>query len=106
MKQRHELRTEFVTFFASFFQEFRVTSSPPMVGFSPPIGHSGAEPEPGGDRPLSQQWLTGERIAKARDVWSKAYGRVISPEEAIEILTNVRQLAEVLIRAEEEKEPS
>ena len=47
------------------------------------------------------QWLTDERIAEARRVWSKAYGRVISDEEAIEILTNVRRLAEVLVRAEE-----
>lgn len=43
------------------------------------------------------------RIAEARRVWSKAYGRVISEEEAIEILMNVRRLAEVLLRAEEEK---
>lgn len=47
------------------------------------------------------QWLTDERIADARRVWSKVYGRVISDEEAIEILTNVRRLAEVLVRAEE-----
>ena len=40
-------------------------------------------------------------LAEARRVWSKTYGRVISDEEAIEILTNVRRLAEVLVRAEE-----
>ena len=40
---------------------------------------------------------------EARRVWSKAYGRVISDDEAIEILTNVRRLAEILFRAEEEK---
>ena len=53
--------------------------------------------------PLSMQWLTDERIADARRVWSKAYCRVISNDEAIEILKNVRRLAEILLRAEEEK---
>ena len=56
------------------------------------------------ERPLSMQWLSDERIAEARRVWSKAYGRVISEEEAVEILTNVRRLAEVLLSAEEERE--
>jgi len=49
------------------------------------------------------QWLTEERIAEARRVWSRAYGRVISEGEAVEILTNVRRLAAVLLCAEEEK---
>jgi hypothetical protein len=49
------------------------------------------------------QWLSDERVAEARRVWSKAYGRVISDEEAVEILVNVRRLAEVLLRAEDEK---
>ena len=35
-----------------------------------------------------------------------AYGRVISVDEAVEILMNVRRLDEVLLRAEEEgKQP-
>ncbi len=49
-------------------------------------------------------WLSDKRIAETRRVWSKAYGRVISEEEAVEILTNVRRLAEVLLCAEVEKE--
>ena len=49
------------------------------------------------------QWLSDERIAEARRVWSKAYGRVISDDEAVEILMNVRRLAEVLLRAEQER---
>lgn len=48
----------------------------------------------------------GERIAEPRRVRSKAYGWVISDVEAIEILMNVRRLAEVLLRAKEEKEKS
>jgi len=47
--------------------------------------------------------LSAERIAEARRVWSKAYGRVISEDEALEVLTNVRRLAEILLRAEEGK---
>lgn len=55
-------------------------------------------------RPVSTEWLSDERIAEARRVWSKAYGRVISEDEAVEIVMNVRRLAEVLFRAEENKE--
>ena len=75
-----------------------------MAGFLPPTGHTGPEPGSGGVRPLSTQWLSDKRIAEARRVWSKAYGRVISEDEAVEILTNIRRLAEVLLRAEEEKQ--
>jgi hypothetical protein len=73
------------------------------LDFRGTTGHHGPEPGSVAARPLSTQWLSDERIAEARRVWSKAYGRVISQDEAIEILTNVRRLAEVLLRAEEEK---
>ncbi len=82
-----------------------MSSSPQLAGFPPQTGHHGAEPGPLEMRPLSTQWLSDERIAEARRVWSKAYGRVISDDEAIEILMNVRRLAEVLLRAEEGNEP-
>lgn len=78
-----------------------MASSPQLAGFRAPTGHHGPEPEPAADRPLSD-----ERIAEARRVWSTAYGRVISEDEAIEILMNVRRLAEMLLRAEETKEES
>lgn len=80
-----------------------VHSSATLAGFPTTTGHH--EPESGSvaARPLSTQWLTDERIAEARRVWSKAYGRVISADEAIEILMNVRRLAEVLLTAEEGK---
>lgn len=58
---------------------------------------------PVGNRPLSEQWLSEDRIQEAILVWSKAYRRPISEDDAIEILTNVRRLAEILLRAEEEK---
>ncbi|MCO6454834.1 MAG: hypothetical protein J5I93_06000 [Pirellulaceae bacterium] len=47
--------------------------------------------------------MSDELIAETRRVWSEAYRRVISEEEAVEILTNVRRLTEVLWRAEQEK---
>ncbi len=74
-----------------------------MAGFPGPNTQHGPEPGSVASRPLSTQWLSDERIAEARRVWSKAYGRVISDDDAIEILTNVRRLAEILLRAEEEK---
>ena len=77
--------------------------SPQFTGFPPESRQHGPEPGSVAARPLSTQWLSDERIAEARRVWSKAYGRVISDDEAIEILTNVRRLAEILLRAEEEK---
>ena len=77
-----------------------VPFSPPLAGFPPQTGHHG-DPGPADVRPLSMQWLSDERIAEARRVWSKAYGRVISEDEAVEILMNVRRYAEVLLRAEQ-----
>ena len=74
-----------------------------LAGFPEQTGHH--DPEPGlvAVRPLSTQWLSDERIAETRRVWSKAYGRVISEDDAVEILMNVRRLAEVLLLAEEGK---
>lgn len=79
-----------------------VALSPKSTGFSDPTGQHVTGPVV--ERPLSMQWLSEERIAEARRVWSAAYGRVISEEEAIEILTNVRRLAGVLLRIQEGKE--
>ena len=78
-------------------------SAPQLAGLPPHTGHHVREPGPVAERPLSTQWLSEERIAEARRVWSKVYGRVLSDDEAIEILMNVRRLADVLLRAEEEK---
>ena len=90
-------------FLASAREELSVPTSPHLAGFRTPTVHHGPEPDLVAKRPLSTEWLSDDRIAEARRVWSKAYGRVISKEEAIEILTNVRRLAEVLVRAEEEQ---
>ena len=81
-----------------------VPSTSRQTGISWPSEHTGAQFESGSVHPISANWLTEERIAETRRVWSKAYGRVISQQEAIEILNNVRRLAEVLLRSEEESE--
>ena len=89
-----------------FWEKLSVPSSPQIAGLLAPTGQHGPEPGSVAVRPLSTQWLSDAKIAEARRVWSKAYGRVISEEEAVEILMNVRRLAEVLLRAQDEKEKS
>ena len=56
-------------------------------------------PVQGPQRPLSIAWISDELLAKTRRVWSKAYGRPVSTEEAVEILTNVKHMAEALLKA-------
>lgn len=46
--------------------------------------------------------MSEELIDDTRRVWSTAYGRVISVDEAVEILTNVRRLAQAMMRAKQE----
>jgi len=48
-------------------------------------------------------WITQELFDETRQVWSKAYGRVITEDEAIEILVNVRRLAEALLHASQSR---
>jgi hypothetical protein len=79
-----------------------VSFSPQLAGFPPERRHHGPEPEPAAQRPVAHEWMSDELIADTRRVWSSAYGRVISAEEAVEILNNVRRLADVLVRAERE----
>jgi len=49
--------------------------------------------------PPEQGWITGELIQDTRRVWSKRYGRLITPEEAMEILVNVKKVAEAFLKA-------
>jgi hypothetical protein len=78
-----------------------VQVSPQVAGFSRGTGHHGPAPDGVVVRPLSSQWLSDEWIEETRRVWSRQYGRVISTDEAMEILMNVRRLAEVLLANEE-----
>ena len=59
-----------------------------------PVSGSGDDP-----RPLSVAWVTDGLLVRTREVWSEAYGRIISEAEAIEILVNVKRLGEVMLRA-------
>ena len=46
---------------------------------------------------VSCSWMTDELVLETRQVWSQAYEREVSEDEAMEILTNVKRLAEALI---------
>jgi len=50
-------------------------------------------------RPPGAAWITDEAIADTRRVWSPYYGRELTDDEAVEILMNVRNLADVLVQA-------
>lgn len=54
--------------------------------------------------PYSAQWISEELLFETRKIWSKAYKRVISNDEAIEILMNVKRMAEILIRMQKESD--
>jgi len=55
------------------------------------------------DRPMSLAWITDDLLRYTREVWSKAYGRPVSEEEAIGMLVNVKRFAEVLFKAAGQK---
>lgn len=44
-------------------------------------------------RPLSHAWITDDLVAETRRVWSKHLGRVVTDDEAVEMLVNVRNAA-------------
>ena len=50
------------------------------------------------DLPLSAQWISKEWLQETQELWSESYGRPISQDEAIEILFNVKQMGELLLR--------
>lgn len=57
---------------------------------------------PVGARPMTTAWISDRLLARTIDVWSRAYDRPITPQEAMEILMNVKRFAELLVRAKEE----
>lgn len=54
-------------------------------------------------RPPGAAWITDEAIADTRRVWSPYYGRELTEVEAVEILMNVRNLADVLVQAKRKR---
>lgn len=51
-------------------------------------------------RPLSLAWMTDELIAETRQVLGRAYGQELTDADAVEILTNVKRLADTVLRIE------
>ena len=49
--------------------------------------------------PLSADWIDDDLLRETRELWSEAYGRLITLDEAVEILMNVKRLAEALLNA-------
>ncbi len=74
---------------------------PELTGFPAP-GEQHVTDEAAERRPLATAWITAEMLAETIDVWSEAWGRPVSEDEAVEILVNVRRLGEVLLRARRE----
>lgn len=56
------------------------------------------------ERTVGTQWITDDLLEKTRRVWSKQYGRPITPEEAIEICVNVKRFAELLVEIKRENQ--
>ncbi len=72
-----------------------------LTGFTPGTRQHGALPDDASGRPLSMAWISDALLARTQQVWSKAYGRTVDVEEAVEILTNVKHLAEALMKAKQ-----
>lgn len=73
------------------------TSSVELAGLAGPNGHPVTPPQP--LRAEAEAWMTDELIEETRRVWSKGYRRVITVEEAVEILANVKNAAEAFMDA-------
>jgi hypothetical protein len=48
-------------------------------------------------QPAVPAWVSDELLRKTQAVWSAVYGREVSAAEAVEILVNVKALAEVVL---------
>lgn len=55
-------------------------------------------------RPLSTRWMSDELIAYTQRVWSAYLGRPVAEAEAVDMLTNVRNVALALMAAREQED--
>ena len=82
-----------------------MANSPEKPGLLPknvaPVQGPGQAP----GRPLSMAWISDDLLERTQRVWTNAYGRPVDELEAIEILMNVKQMAEVLMKAKQEMNP-
>jgi len=77
-----------------------VQNSEELTGLSPEESAHGARPGTTENmRPLSLAWITDDLLAHTQEVWSRAYGRPVTEDEAVEMLLNVKRLGETLMRA-------
>ncbi len=53
-------------------------------------------------KPLSSAWISNDLLRRTVEVWSEAYGRPISEDEAMEILMNIKRMAELLLEMRKE----
>jgi len=79
-----------------------VTNNDVTVVDEPPENSSelaGIPPKngPHGEGPLSAAWISDALLRRTRAVWSNVAGRDVSADEAVEILINVKNLAEFLL---------
>ena len=68
-----------------------------LTGFPPEESAHGDLPGADSERPLSLAWISDDLLAHTRDVWSRHLGRDVSEDEAIDMLLNVKRLAETLL---------
>ncbi|QNN24728.1 hypothetical protein HED60_21440 [Planctomycetales bacterium ZRK34] len=47
-------------------------------------------------------WIPDDLLAETIELWSESYGRLISEDEAVEILMNVKRMGELLVRLRRE----
>ena len=51
-----------------------------------------------GDRtPLNVEWITEELLTRTRNVWGRYLGREVSKEEAMEMVMNVKRIADAFL---------
>lgn len=55
-------------------------------------------------RPVSARWMTDELVAYTRRVWSAYLGQPVTEAEAVEMLTNVRNVGLAILAASEDGE--
>jgi len=88
---------------AVFAGENIVTKQPKKTGLTLQNEQHDQGAQPVSNRPLAQAWITPTLLTENQQAWSKAYGRNLSEPETVEILMNLRRLAETLLRANKER---
>ena len=73
------------------------------TGSMPEARQHADRPAEGAVLPLRPAWISAELLAKTKEVWSREYGRPVGEAEAIEILVNVKHMAEALQKAKKER---